>query len=77
MEKQKHIITREYLQEYSKGLPILNNKEEEASKVFSGAIAYAVTIFMTKMYLGGQYVNTNNCEEIADCLKKLNYLITK
>jgi hypothetical protein len=77
MEKQKHAITREYLKEYSKGLPILNSKEEDASKVFSGAIAYAVTVFVTKMFLGGHYKDTKNCEEISECLNKLNYLITK
>ena len=75
--EQKSIIIQEYLKEYSNGLPVLNTDEEEASKVFSGAIAYATTIFINRLFLGGHYTNTANCEEIAECLKKLTDLITK
>ena len=75
--EQESIIIQEYLKEYSNGLPVLNTDEEEASKVFSGAIAYACTIFINRLFLGGNYANTKNCEEISECLRKLNNLITK
>lgn len=71
------VITQEYLKEYAKEFPILNNEEIEASKVFSGAIAYASTIFINRLTLGGGYKNTKNHKEIVHHLQRLCALITK
>lgn len=71
------IITQEYLKEYAKEFPVLNNKDTEASKIFSGAVAYAATIFINRLTLGGAYENTKNHREIEHHLQRLCDLITR
>ena len=71
------VITQEYLKEYAKEFPVLNNEDIEASKTFSGAIAYASTIFINRLTLGGGYNNTKNHKEIEYHLQRLCDLITR
>lgn len=71
------VITQEYLKEYAKEFPVLNNENVEASKVFSGAIAYAASIFINRLTLGGEYKNTKNHREIEHHLQRLCDLITR
>jgi hypothetical protein len=74
---ENSVITQEYLKEYAKEFPVLNNEDIESSKVFSGAIAYAATIFINRLTLGGGYKNTKNHKEIEHHLQRLCDLITR
>ena len=71
------IITQEYLKEYAEEFPVLNSNDVLSSKVFSGAIAYASTVFINRLTLGGQYNNTKNHKEITHHLQRLCDLITR
>lgn len=67
-------ITQDYLKQYASE-SCINTDEESASKIFAGAIAYASTVFINRLALGGAYRNTKNCKEIIECLKQLNDLV--
>ena len=67
-------ITQDYLKQYASE-SCINTDEESASKIFAGAIAYASTVFINRLALGGAYRNTKNCKEIVECLKQLNDLV--
>lgn len=67
-------ITQDYLKQYASD-SCINTDEESASKIFAGAIAYASTVFINRLALGGAYRNTKNCKEIIECLKQLNDLV--
>lgn len=67
-------ITQDYLKQYASE-SCINTDEEYASKIFAGAIAYASTVFINNLALGGAYRNTKNCKEIIECLKQLNDLV--
>ena len=73
--KDKRMIVQDYLYSCGEDAPILNINEELASKVFAGAIGYATAVFANNLVLGGKYNATKNCQEIIDCLQKLNNLI--
>lgn len=75
--KDKRMIVQEYLYECAEDAPVINTNEELASRVFVGAISYATCIFTNRLVLGGKYNATKNCQEIIDCLQKLNSLISQ
>lgn len=75
--KDKRMIVQKYLYECAEDAPVINSNEELASRVFVGAISYATCIFTNNLVLGGKYNATKNCQEIIDCLQKLNSLISQ
>lgn len=75
LEKAK--ITQTYLEEYGEFAKIINKDKEHASKIFAGAINYAVTIFVNSLFLGGSYMDTENFEEIRKHLSDLILLLKK
>lgn len=80
VDERRHsprITTQAYLKAYAKEFPVLNSNKAEASKVFSGAIAYAATVFINNLTLGGAYKNTKNYKEITEHLQRLCNLITR
>lgn len=75
LEKAK--ATQDYLAEYGEFAKIINKDHENASKIFAGAINYAVTIFVNSLFLGGAWQDTENFEEIRGHLSELIHLLKK
>lgn len=75
LEKAK--ATQDYLSEYGEFAKIINKDHEDASKIFAGAINYAVTIFVNRLFLGGAWQDTENFEEIRGHLSELINLLKK
>lgn len=76
LEKAK--ATQDYLsEEYGEFAKIINKDQEDASKIFAGAINYAVTIFVNSLFLGGAWQDTENFEEIRGHLSELINLLKK
>lgn len=75
LEKAK--VTQAYLEEYGEFAKIINKEDEYASKIFAGAINYAVTIFVNRLSLGGAYMDTENFKEIREHLSELIRLLKK
>ena len=74
---EKSEVTQDYLAEYGEFAKIINKNKEDASKIFAGAINYAVTIFVNSLFLGGAWQDTENFEEIRGHLSELIHLLKK
>ena len=74
---EKAKATMDYLSEYGEFAKIINKDHEDASKIFAGAINYAVTIFVNRLFLGGAWQDTENFEEIRSHLSELINLLKK
>lgn len=73
--KKEWKIVQDHLERRGDFGSVINETEPLASKVFKGAISYATSVFVNRLFLGGSYQKTKNVKEIADCLQQLNNLI--
>ena len=70
MEKNKDLITQDYLASYMGRDCLLDEDRQLASNVFEGAISYAYVVFGNHLILGGAYAT--NCEDKYKILEHLD-----